>query len=333
MAEEDLAGKKSAILLSSIGEELAAAVLQHMMPREVQRVGTNIAILGTTSPSELHEAVEELKEAVRGKISLNDSQDEYLRNVLTKALGEERAGTILDRILVGADQSGIDALKWMDAASIAELIKNEHPQIIAVILAHLEYDQAADVLKLFPERLRNDAMLRIATLEGVQPVALRELNESLARILSGADRMLKSSLGGVKTAAEIMNFMGALEAPTMDSIREVDFDLAQAVQDQMFLFENLMDLDDRSIQALMREVQSDSLILALKGTSEPLKEKIFRNMSARAAEMLKEDLEARGPVKLSEVEAEQKEILKTVRALVDDGTIVLAGKGEEGLVA
>lgn len=333
MAEEDLAGKKSAILLSSIGEELAAAVLQHMMPREVQRVGTNIAILGTTSPEELHEAVEELKDAVRGKISLNDSQDEYLRNVLTKALGEERAGTILDRILVGADQSGIDALKWMDAASIAELIKNEHPQIVAVILAHLEYDQAADVLKLFPERLRNDAMLRIATLEGVQPVALRELNESLARILSGADRMLKSSLGGVKTAAEIMNFMGSLEAPTMDSIREVDFDLAQAVQDQMFLFENLMDLDDRSIQALMREVQSDSLILALKGTSEPLKEKIFRNMSARAAEMLKEDLEARGPVKLSEVEAEQKEILKTVRALVDDGTIVLAGKGEEGLVS
>ena len=333
MAEEDLAGKKSAILLSSIGEELAAAVLQHMMPREVQRVGTNIAILGTTSPEELHEAVEELKDAVRGKISLNDSQDEYLRNVLTKALGEERAGTILDRILVGADQSGIDALKWMDAASIAELIKNEHPQIVAVILAHLEYDQAADVLKLFPERLRNDAMLRIATLEGVQPVALRELNESLARILSGADRMLKSSLGGVKTAAEIMNFMGSLEGPTMDSIREVDFDLAQAVQDQMFLFENLMDLDDRSIQALMREVQSDSLILALKGTSEPLKEKIFRNMSARAAEMLKEDLEARGPVKLSEVEAEQKEILKTVRALVDDGTIVLAGKGEEGLVS
>ncbi len=332
MAEEDIPGKKAAILLSSVGEELAAQVLQHMMPREVQRVGTNIAILGTTSPDELHEVVDELKLAVRGKVSLNDSQDEYLRNVLRRALGDERAGTILDRILVGADQSGIDALKWMDPPSIAELIKNEHPQIVAVILAHLEYDQAADVLKLFPERLRNDAMLRIATLEGVQPNALRELNESLARILSGADRMLKSSLGGVKTAAEIMNFMGSLEAPTMDSMREVDFDLAQSVQDQMFLFENLLELDDRSIQALLREVQSDSLILALKGTSEPLKAKIFRNMSARAAEMLREDLEARGPVKLSEVEAEQKEILKTVRALVDDGTIVLAGKGEEGLV-
>lgn len=332
MAEEDIPGKKSAVLLSSIGEELAASVLKFMMPREVQRVGTNIAILGTTSPEELHEAVEDLKQAVHGKISLNDSQDEYLRNVLTRALGEERANTILDRILVGADQSGIDALKWMDPPSIAELIKNEHPQIIAVILAHLEYDQAADVLKIFPERLRNDAMLRIATLEGVQPNALRELNEALSRILSGADRMLKSSLGGVKTAAEIMNFMGAMEGPTLDSMREVDFDLAQAVQDQMFLFENLIELDDRSIQALLREVQSDSLILALKGTSEPLKEKVFRNMSARAAEMLREDLEVRGPVKLSEVEAEQKEILKIVRALVDDGTIVLAGKGEEGLV-
>lgn len=293
MAEEDMPGKKSAILLSSIGEDLAAAVLQHMMPREVQRVGTNIAMLGTTSPDELHEAVEELKLAVQGKISLNDSQDEYLRNVLKRALGEERAGTILDRILVGADQSGIDALKWMDAAAIAELIKNEHPQIIAVILSHLDYDQAADVLKLFAERLRNDVMLRIATLEGVQPTALRELNESLSRTLSGADRVFKSSLGGVKTAAEIMNFMGAMEAPTMDSMREVDFDLAQAVQDQMFLFENLIDLDDRSIQALLREVQSDSLILALKGTSEPLKEKIFRNMSSRAAEMLREDLDAR----------------------------------------
>jgi flagellar motor switch protein FliG len=270
--------------------------------------------------------------AVSGKVSLNDFQDDYLRNVLRRALGDERAGTILDRILVGADQSGIDALKWMDPPSIAELIKNEHPQIVAVILAHLEYDQAADVLKLFPERLRNDAMFRIATLEGVQPNALRELNEALARILSGSDRMLKSSLGGVKTAAEIMNFMGSLEAPTMDSMREVDFDLAQSVQDQMFLFENLLELDDRSIQALLREVQSDSLILALKGTSEPLRAKIFRNMSARAAEMLREDLEARGPVKLSEVENEQKEILKTVRALVDDGTIVLAGKGEEGLV-
>jgi flagellar motor switch protein FliG len=332
MAEEDIPGKKAAILLSCVGEELAAAVLRHMMPREVQRVGANIALLGTTSPNELHEVVDELKMAVSGKVSLNDFQDEYLRNVLRRALGDERAGTILDRILVGADQNGIDALKWMDPPSIAELIKNEHPQIVAVILAHLEYDQAADVLKLFPERLRNDVMFRIATLEGVQPNALRELNEALARILSGSDRMLKSSLGGVKTAAEIMNFMGSLEAPTMDSMREVDFDLAQSVQDQMFLFENLLELDDRSIQALLREVQSDSLILALKGTSEPLRAKIFRNMSARAAEMLREDLEARGPVKLSEVENEQKEILKTVRALVDDGTIVLAGKGEEGLV-
>jgi flagellar motor switch protein FliG len=333
MAEEDLGAIRGAILLTSIGEELAARVLQNLQPRYVQRLGTAIASLGTTTPEELHEAVEKLKLEVRGKISLTDSGDDYLRSVLERALGPERAQSILDRILVGADQSGIDAIKWMDPASIAELIKNEHPQIIAVILAHLDYDAAADVVKLFTERLRNDVMLRIATMEGIQPNALRELNEALSRLLSGSDRMMKSNLGGVKTTAEIMNFMGALEGPTLDSMREVDFDLAQAIQDQMFVFENLLELDDRSVQNLLREVQSDSLILALKGTSEPLKEKIFRNMSQRAAEMLREDLEARGPVKLSEVEAEQKEIIKVVRQLVEDGTIVLAGKGEEGLVA
>lgn len=332
MAESDAAGKKCAILLSAIGEELAAAVLRNMLPREVQRIGVNLAVLGATSPSELHQAVDELRMSVIGKISLSSSSDEFLRNVLTRALGEERANTLLDRILAGTDQTGIESLKWMDAASIAELIKQEHPQVIAVVLSHLEYDQAADALKLLPDRLRNDVIYRIATLEGVQPGAMRELNEALARLLSGADRVFKSSLGGVKTAAEILNLMSNLETPMLESLREVDFDLAQAVQDEMFVFENLLDLDDRAIQAVLRQVQSESLILALKGTSEPLKEKIFRNMSSRAAEMLREDLESRGPVRLSEVEGQQKEILKTVRALVDDGTIVMAGKGEEGLV-
>jgi flagellar motor switch protein FliG len=332
MAETDTAGKKSAILLTAIGEELAAEVLKNMLPREVQRIGINLASLGATSPSELHEAVDELRMAVIGKISLSSSSDEFLRNVLTKALGEERANSLLDRILVGTDQGGIEALKWMDAGSIAELIKQEHPQVIAVVLSNLEYDQAADALKLLPDRVRNEVVYRIATLEGVQPGAMRELNEALSRLLSGADRVYKSSIGGVKTAAEILNFMSNYEGPILESLREVDFDLAQSVQDQMFVFENLMDLDDRSVQALLRQVQSESLIVALKGTSEPLREKFFRNMSSRAAEMLREDLEARGPVRLSDVEAQQKEILKTVRALVEDGTIMLAGRGEEGLV-
>jgi flagellar motor switch protein FliG len=253
--------------------------------------------------------------------------------VLTKALGTERASGVIDRILRGNDTGGIEALKWMDGASIAEMIKNEHPQIIATILVHLERDAAADVLTFFVERLRNDVMLRIAALEGVQPSALSELNEVLTQLMQGASKVSKSALGGATVAAEILNNLGtSLEASVMASLREHDAELAQQIEDQMFVFENLNDLDDRGIQLLLREVQSESLITALKGTSNELREKIFKNMSSRAAEMLRDDFESKGPVKLSEVEAEQREILKIVRRLSDEGQIALGGKGEEGLV-
>ena len=213
------------------------------------------------------------------------------------------------------------------------MIKNEHPQIIATILVHLERDQAADVLTHFVERLRNDVMLRIAALEGVQPSALSELNDVLTQLMQGASKVSKSALGGTTVAAEILNNLGtSLEASVMASLREHDAELAQQIEDQMFVFENLNDLDDRGIQLLLREVQSESLIIALKGTSNELREKIFKNMSSRAAEMLRDDFESKGPVKLSEVEAEQREILKIVRRLADEGQIALGGKGEEGLV-
>jgi flagellar motor switch protein FliG len=221
----------------------------------------------------------------------------------------------------------------MDGASIAEMIKNEHPQIIATILVHLERDQAADVLTHFVERLRNDVMLRIAALEGIQPSALSELNEVLIQLMQGAGKLSKSALGGTTVAAEILNNLGtSLEASVIASLREHDAELAQQIEDQMFVFENLNDLDDRGIQLLLREVQSESLIIALKGTSTELREKIFKNMSSRAAEMLRDDFESKGPVKLSDVEAEQREILKIVRRLADEGQIALGGKGEEGLV-
>jgi flagellar motor switch protein FliG len=221
----------------------------------------------------------------------------------------------------------------MDAASIAEMIRNEHPQIIATILVHLERDQAADVLTRFVERMRNDVMLRIAALEGVQPSALSELNDVLTQLMQGASKVSKSALGGTTVAAEILNNLGtSIEASVMASLREHDAELAQQIEDQMFVFENLNDLDDRGIQLLLREVQSESLIIALKGTSNDLREKIFKNMSSRAAEMLRDDFESKGPVKLSEVEAEQREILKIVRRLADEGQIALGGKGEEGLV-
>ena len=259
--------------------------------------------------------------------------DNYIRSVLTKALGDDKASNLISRILQGGETSGIEGLKWMDAPTVADLIRNEHPQIIATILVHLEHDHASEILNHFTERLRNDVVLRIATLEGIQPTALRELNEAMLRILSGSASVKRTAMGGVRTVAEILNFIGtANETSVVDAIREYDPDLAQKILDEMFVFENLMDIDDRSIQLILREVQSDSLILALKGASPELREKIFKNMSQRAAEMLREDLESKGPVRLSEVEAEQKEILKIVRRLADEGQIVLGGAGGEQMV-
>jgi flagellar motor switch protein FliG len=224
-----------------------------------------------------------------------------------------------------SDITGIESLKWMDAPSVAELLRNEHPQIVAAILVHLDYDQAGGVLKSFPDRQRNEVLVRIATLDGIQPSALKDLNEIMGRVLAGGDRTTrKSKLGGVKTAAEIINMLGgSAETAVLDYIREADGDLAQKIMDNMFTFDDLVKVDDRGMQALLKEVQSSELVVALKGASPELRDKIFRNMSSRAAEMLKEELEARGPVRLSEVEAQQKEMIKTVRRLADEGVIVL----------
>lgn len=331
MSEQSV--KECAILMLALGHEEAAEVFKYLGPKEVQRLGTAMTSVGNVSREQMEEVLRSFHDKTEGRVSLGDS-NEYIRSVLKKALGDEKAGHLIDRILQGNESAGIESLKWMDSASVAEMIRNEHPQIIATIMVHLDRDHASEILNLLPERLRNDVMLRIATLEGVQPLAMRELNEVLTQLLSGGEVTKKSSLGGVKVAADILNYMGgAVEASVLANIREHDADLAQKIQDQMFTFDNILDLDDRSVQLLLREVQSETLIIALKGTSQELKDKIFKNMSSRAAEALKEDLEAKGPVRLSEVEAEQKEILKIVRKLVDEGQIVLGGKGgEEGLV-
>jgi flagellar motor switch protein FliG len=325
--------QRSAILLMSLGEEEAVEVFKHLGPREVQKLGTAMAKLSNVSRAQVASVLREFREEAMQQTTIGSAPDEYLKTVLTRALGTDKAGALIDRILQGTDNTGIESLKWMDAGSVAELIKGEHPQIIATILVHLEPDQAGEVLAQFTERLRNDVVLRIATLEGVQPSAMRDLNEVLSQILSGSDKLKKSARGGVEAAAEILNNLGAtVEASITSHIREVDPDLAQKIQDKMFVFENLMDLDDRGIQLLLREVQSETLVVALKGTTEPLREKIFKNMSQRAAEMLRDDLEAKGPVRLSEVEAEQREILRIVRRLAEEGQIVMGGRGEEGLV-
>jgi flagellar motor switch protein FliG len=319
--------EKAALLLLTLGTDEAAEVLKHLGPREVQKIGMAMAGLPPQARSKVEALLDEL-DAHAGKGAAIHADEEQIRAMLTKALGDDRASHLISRVLQGSDTAGIESLKWIDAATAADLIKNEHPQIIATILVHLEFDQAGEILKHFTERLRNDVILRIATLDGVQPVALKELNEALTRMLSGASTIKKAAMGGVRHAAEILNFVGsAAETAVIDNVRDYDPELAQKILDEMFVFENLLDIDDRGIQTILREIQSDSLVIALKGAAPELRDKIFKNMSQRAAEMLREDLESKGPVRLSEVEAEQKEILKVVRRLAEEGQIQLGGKG------
>jgi flagellar motor switch protein FliG len=327
----DVGINKSAILLMTLGASEAAEVMKYLEPKEVQKVSAAMVALKNLSREEIANVFDEFHAEAAVKTTIGMDSNEYIRDMLTKALGDDKASGLIDRILHNSDTSGIESLKWMDPSSVADLITNEHPQIIATIMVHLEPEQSSEVLSLLPERIRNDVMLRIATLDSVQPAALQELNDVLTKLLAGNAVGKKSIRGGVKAAAEILNFMANQEA-VLESVRGHDAELAQKMMDEMFVFEDLLEVEDRSIQLILREVQSESLIVALKGASEELREKIFKNMSQRAAEMLREDLEAKGPVKLSEVESEQKEILKIVRRLADEGQVVIGGKGEEEYV-
>jgi len=325
--------EKGAILMLALGHDEAAEVMKYLGPREVQKLGQAMSVMKTIAHDQVASVLSDFRQEAERSSSLGIDSDEYIRTVLTKALGDDKAASLLNRILGARDASGIESLKWMDAQSVAELIHNEHPQIIATILVHLERDQSSDILKHFTERLRNDVMLRIATLDGVQPAALRELNDVLTKLLSGNENLKKKPMGGIRVAAEILNFMnGETESSVMESLKNYDDDMAQKIMDEMFVFDNIMDIDDRGIQLLLREVQSDALIVALKGAAPELREKIFKNMSQRAAEMMREDLEAKGPVRLSEVEAQQKEILQIVRRLADEGQLMLGAKGEDAYV-
>ncbi|MCU7848261.1 MAG: flagellar motor switch protein FliG [Candidatus Thiodiazotropha sp. (ex Lucinoma kastoroae)] len=321
---------RSAILLLALGEKDAAELLRHMGPKEVQDVGLAMASLTDVTTDQMEGVMHHFVSTLEQQTALGLGSDDYIRNMLTNALGEDKAGGVIDRILLGRNSKGLEQLKWMDPRAIAELIRLEHPQIIAIVLSFLEPDQAAQVVSQFPDRVRTDVIMRIATLDGIQPAALKELDEILEKQFSGASNVKSSSLGGVKTAAEILNMLdGAVESKLMEEITEVDNDLGQELQDNMFVFENLIDVDDRGIQSLLREVSTEQLLLALRGADEALKEKIFKNMSKRAAEMLKDDLEAAAPAKLSDVEASQKEILQVARRLADAGEIMLGGGGDE----
>jgi len=330
---EDQGIQDAAIFLMSLGEEEAAEVFKHLSPKEVQKLGETIAKTRAVSHDRVDQVMQRFASEASSQSLLVSDTDNYVRSVLRRALGDDKASLLIDRILQGGDVSGIESLKWMDPLSIAELLRNEHPQIVAAILVHLEADQTAGVLKNFTERTRNEVMLRIATLEGIQPTALKDLNEVLYKVLAGGDKIRKTSMGGVKTAAEIINMMGTqIEGSVIESIRGFDPDLAQKIMDKMFTFEDLLKLDGKSMQLVLKEVATDQLVVALKGASTELRELVLNNMSSRAAEALREDLESRGPVRLSEVETQQKDILKVVRRLSDEGQIMIGGGEDEAFV-
>ena len=328
MTEDGL--QDAAILLMSLGELEASEVFKHLSPKEVQKLGEAIAKTKSISRERADGVIGKFTDIAASHSLLVADSGDYVRSVLKRALGDDKAAMLIDRILQGGDVSGIESLKWMDSISVAELLRSEHPQIVAAILVHLDFDQGAEILKLMTERQRNEVMLRIATMEGIQPSALKDLNEVLFQVLSGTDRVRKSSLGGVKTAAEMINLLGAkIEGTVVESIRSYDPDLAQRIMDKMFVFDDLVKLDNKAIQMVLKEIASDTLISALKGANPELTEKILSNMSSRAAETLREDLESRGPMRLSEVEAQQKEVLKTVRRLADEGQIVVGSGGAD----
>lgn len=324
--------ERAAVFLMSIGERAATSVMKHMGPKEVQKVGAAMASLERVSRRQIDFVLQQFSAEVVDSTALGIGSDDYVRSVLASALGD-KAGGIIDRILLGRGSKGIEALKWLDARSIADMIRNEHPQIVAIVMSHLDPDQAAETLVYLPDRMQSDIILRIATLDGVQPQALQELDEILEHQLAGKSGAQSSLIGGEQAAANILNYMDASkEAVVMEGVSQVDEDLAERIQELMFVFANLIDVDDRGMQMLLREISTDVLVVALKGADEDLKDKIFRNMSKRAGEMLREDLEAKGPVRLSEVETAQKEILAIARRLSDAGEIVLGGKGAETML-
>lgn len=328
---EDASGpERAAILLMSLGEAEAAEVLKHMGAKDVQKLGQAMATLSNVSRERATEVMSSFVRELDSQTSLGVGADDYVRRVMVGALGEDKASGVIDRILLGRNSKGLEALKWMETRAVADLVRNEHPQIVAIVLAYLDPDQAADVVGLLPDRMKSDVLMRIARLDGIQPAALRELDEIMEKQFSGGGKLKASSVGGIKVAANILNLMdSSSEQAISQRIGEVDTDLAQKIQDLMFVFDDLVEIDDRGIQALLRDVPTEKLGLALKGADPSIRDKFTKNMSKRAGEMLIEDMEARGPAKLSDVEAAQKEILVIARRLAESGALVIGGKGDD----
>lgn len=335
MADGKLSGaQRAAIFLLGVGEDAAASIMRHMEPREVQSVGEAMASLSNVSNQQVEEVLREFHTEASAVNPLGIGTPEFTQRVLVQALGESKARNMLSKVMPGKNQTrGIEALRWMDGRAIADLLDGEHPQIIAIVLASLDDDHAAQVLSELPEAVRSDAMLRVARLELIDPAAMEELDKVLEKQLG---KVRQSSpprpVNGMSSAAAILNKVKSdLETTLMDSLREADGELGEKVSELMFVFEDLLAIDDRGMQRLIREIAVDSLVVALKGVDEAVQDKFFNNMSTRAADMLREDLEAKGPVKLAEVEEAQKEILTVASRLADEGELAL-GKGDDDFV-
>lgn len=336
MSDKPLAMKgpeRAAVFLLGIGEQSAAQVLKHLGPKEVHKVGEAMANLKNVSRQQAEEVISMFSRAIGDVTSLSGGTEDYVRKVLIQALGADKAQGVINRVLLGKDSKGVDSLRWMDARSVANVIKNEHAQIVAIVLSYLDSDHAAEVFRYLPEHVRKEAVVRIARLDTIHPSALQELDHILEKQFSEGNATQPSSVGGLKATADILNHLGGdLETELVDAIAAVDADMGDKIKDLMFVFDNLLDVDDRGVQRLLREVSSEILIIALKGADERVRNKILKNMSKRAGEMLEEDLETRGPVRLSEVEQAQREILVVASRLADEGEIMLGSKGGEQFV-
>jgi len=320
--------QRTAFLLLSLKEEDAASILKALEPKQVQYVGQAMAGLDDFAPAKVASVMRLFLDEIQELSAIGLNSEDFIRKALIAALGEDKASNIIDQIILGGSAKGLESLKWMDARQVANIIVSEHPQIQTIVLSYLDPEQSAEIMAQFSEKVRLDLMMRIANLEEVQPAALQELNDIMEKQFAGQAGAQAAKMGGLKSAANIMNYLdNNVEGQLMDSIRDTDEEMAQKLQDLMFVFENLIDVDDRGIQAILRDVQQDDLMKALKGADEALKDKFLKNMSKRASEMLVDDLEAMGPIRVSEVESAQKEILAVATRLSDAGEIMLGGGG------
>lgn len=322
--------EKASILLLSLTEQDAASIIRHLEPKQVQKVGGAMTQLSELSQDKVNAVHRLFLEDIQGFTAIGMGSEDFVRNALIAALGEDKANNLVDQIVLGSGSKGLDSLKWMDPRQVASIIINEHPQIQTIVLSYLEPEQSAEILTQFAERDALDLVMRIANLEEVQPAALHELNEIMEKQFAGQAGAQAAKIGGLKAAADIMNYMdNSLESALMEQIGQTDEEMASQIQDLMFVFDNLADVDDRGIQTILKDVPQEALLKALKGAEEGLRDKILRNMSKRAAEMLLDDLEAMGPIRVADVEAAQKEILSVARKLADAGEIMLSSGGAD----